>query len=402
MLSSRPHAMSSPALDRLAPALDLLRANAEAADRAGDLPAGNIEALRKAGAFAWSRARSLKGDELLAAEKAAAWEAIGAADLSTAWIFSNYDSFIWELSFGSCFDPFPELERVLLEEEPVCGTVAMVPGSVIDGGVIVVSGRFPFATGSSLARWMRSNVVVPGPAPELPPADPASRSHVRSVMIDLARPEVRTERTWDGMGLRATQTDTVVVEGLRLPLSYSRLSAYDSIRMDPRLAVPSPYYREPGWAIANARIGASLAGAAGAAFEFAHQQTLGRTNLTGAPAARFPAVRACIADAFLELVTARALQGGLAAASDERVRTATAWTPGAEAAIWASGAASAQAVLRAVDQLALAVGGTGTSRSLPFERHVRDIRTGAVHLGINPNLVRDRVAAHLFPDFAKP
>lgn len=392
---------TSSTIRRLAPALELLRANAEVADRSGELPAENIEALRKAGAFAWSRARAFQGDELGALARTEAFEAMGAADLSTAWIFSNYDSFVWELSFASGFDPFPELERALLCEEAVCGTVAMVAGSAIDGDEIVVNGRFPFATGSTLARWLRANVVVPGPAPELPASEPAARSHVRAVMVDLSMAGVRVERTWDGMGLRASQTDTVVVEGVRLPLAYSRPSVYDSVRQDRALPVPSPYYREPGWALANARIGALLAGAGGAAFEFAMQQVFGRTNLTGAPAARFGGVRACLADAFAELATARALQRMVAAASDARVQSETAWTGEDEATAWASGAASTQAVLRAMDQLALALGGTGTMRSQPFERHFRDIRTGAVHLGVNLNLVRERVGAHLFPGLAK-
>ena len=386
----------SAAHTRLEPALGVLRANSEQADRTASLPAENIDALRAAGAMRWSLPRALGGDELSSVEKVDLWAAMGAADLCTVWIFANYDSHISDLG-SHANEPFPGAFAILRDETPFIGTVAPVPGSTIDGDDVVINGRFPFATGWKQAGWMRSNILLPGPAPETP-AGSESKFHVRMVHFPLDRPEVRVEETWDAVGLRASQTDTVVVEGLRVPRAQALPYAFDADRLKPEFAARSAHYAEPLWALSNSRTAVSLAGCGMTAFERAREYvTGGRANQTGQPAARFPAVRACMTDAYAELFAALATMRGVANDSDQRVAAGRPWTPGEEAGVWASGMVATRAVLRAVDQMSLALGATLAQRSLPFERHFRDIRTGALHLGVHPNLVNDRINSWMFP-----
>lgn len=384
------------AADRLAPALEILRANSEAADRSAALPAENIEALRAAGAMRWSLPRALGGDELSSLEKVDLWAKLGAADLCTIWIFANYDSHIWDLG-SHANEPFPGAFDILHSETAFCGTVAPVPGSLIDRDEVIINGRFPFATGWKQARWMRANVLLPGPAPEAP-AGSEAKFHVRLAHFPLDRRQVRVEETWDAVGLRASQTDTVVVEGLRIPRAQALPYVFDPDRLKPGFEVRSAYYAEPGWALSNSRTAVSLAGCAMEAFEQAREYvTGGRANQTGQPAARFPAVRACMTDAYAELSVALAAMRGVANDSDRRVVETRTWTAEEEASVWASGMVATRAVLRAVDQMSLALGATLSQRSLPFERHFRDIRTGALHLGVHPNLVNDRINSWMFP-----
>lgn len=356
----------------------------------------SIAALQAAGAMRWSLPRALGGDELSSAEKVELWSAMGAADLCTVWIFANYDSHVWDLgSHGD--EPFAGAWDILRDEIAFCGTVAPVPGSLVEGEDVVITGRFPFATGWKQAGWMRSNILLPGPSPESAAGD-ASKFHVRMVHFPLDRPQVRIEETWDAVGLRASQTDTVVVEGLRVPREQAMPYTFDADRLKPGFTVRSAYYREPGWALSNSRTAVSLAGCGMTAFEQAREYvTGGRTNQTGQPAARFPAVRACMTDAYAELSVALAAMRGVANDSDRRVAERREWTPEDEAGIWASGMVATRAVLRAVDQMSLALGATLSQRSLPFERHFRDIRTGALHLGVHPNLVGDRINSWMFP-----
>lgn len=384
------------AAERLAPALEVLRANSEQADRSASLPAENIQALRAAGAMRWSLPRALGGDELSSVEKVDLWSKMGAADLCTVWIFANYDSQLWDLG-SRAREPFPGAFDILRSETPFCGTVAPVPGSMVDGEDVVIDGRFPFATGWKQAGWMRSNILLPGPAPEAPEGVEA-KFHVRLVNFPLDRPEVRVEETWDAVGLRASQTDTVVVKGLRVPRSQAMPYVFDPDRLKTGFEPRSPYYAEPGWALANSRTAVSLAGCGMTAFERAREYvTGGRANQTGQPAARFPAVRACMTDAYAELFVALAAMRGVANDSDQRVAAGRAWTAEEEAGVWASGMVATRAVLRAIDQMSLALGATLAQRSLPFERHFRDIRTGALHLGVHPNLVNDRINSWVFP-----
>ena len=107
------------AAERLAPALEVLRANSEQADRSASLPAENIQALRAAGAMRWSLPRALGGDELSSVEKVDLWSKMGAADLCTVWIFANYDSQLWDLgeprpgAVSGGFRHSPERDAVL-------------------------------------------------------------------------------------------------------------------------------------------------------------------------------------------------------------------------------------------------------------------------------------------------
>jgi alkylation response protein AidB-like acyl-CoA dehydrogenase len=385
--------------ERLAPALDVLRANAAEADRTGDLPVENIEALRAAGAFAWSRARELGGDQLPNADKVRLWEAIGGADLATAWVWINYDWWVWDLSGSRRITPWPGLEACLREEHAMCGTSAPVPGTRIEGDEIVVKGSFPFATGCAHARWVRSIVVVPGYAPETGPREGDRDTHIRSVVIPLDHPGVGIERTWNSMGLRATHTDTVVADDVRLPFANSGLLLSDINRRNPKFDVDGPYYREPGWAHTNSRIAACLVGAGQAAFDLALERLGGRGTLsTGRPGARFPAVRQCMAEAFLELSAAREMLHGLAVRGDTRIAEGATCTAVEEEAVWAGGTAACRMVLRALDQVLLALGAGALDRGLPFERIARDIRTGVAHLALNQNFVLGRVSGHLFPE----
>ncbi len=387
---------SPPIIDRLQPSLEILRAGAVEADREACFPAESMAAIRDTGYMRFSLGKHLGGEQLSTLERIDAHLAIGKADLSAIWIIGNYDSHTWDLS-GHAAEPFPGANGLLRAGTAFCGTVAPVPGSVVDANEIILNGRFPFATGWKHATWMRSNVLLPGPAPESPGSE--SKFHVRLMHFPLDRAEVHVEPTWDADGLRATHTDTVVVEGLRLPYAWSTPYTLDPMRADPSFAAPSPFYKEPGWALSNSKAAVGLLGAGFELFERATEYVSGggRANQTGQPAARFPGVRYAMAEAFIELHSALAAQRGTAAASDQRIATATPWTGADEQAIWAVGTASARAALRAVDEISLALGGTGHQRALPFERIIRDIRTGAVHIGIHPSLVKDRITAHLFP-----
>lgn len=383
-------------LARLAPALEVIRANAIEGDRNGAFVPNGMEALKATGFLRFSLGKHLGGDELSTVQRIEAHLAIGRADLSAIWMLGNYDSHTWDLS-GHAREPFPGANDLLRAETAFAGTVAPVPGSVVEGNEIVLTGRFAFATGWRFASWMRCNVLLAGPDPAIPGSE--SKFHVRLVHFPLDRPEVRVEPTWDADGLRATHTDTVVVEGLRVPYSWSMSYVLDPMRLAADFDVPSPYYTEPGWALANSRAAVGILGCGFELFDRAIEYVSGggRANQTGQPAARFAGVRYAMAEAFIELTTALAAQRGTAADSDRRIATSTPWTAADEHAIWGMGMMSGRAAQRATDEISLALGGTGHQRALPFERLSRDIRTGAAHIGIHPSLVKDRVSVHLFP-----
>jgi alkylation response protein AidB-like acyl-CoA dehydrogenase len=296
-------------------------------------------------------------------------------------------------------NPWPDLERCLSEEHAMCGTSAPIAGTRIEGDDIVVNGSFPFATGCAFASWARCIVVVPGHAPEIGPREGDRDTHIRSVVIPLDHPGVHIDRTWDSMGLRATHTDTVVAEDVRLPFANSSLLVSDPNRRNLKFDIAGAYYREPGWAYTNSRIAACLVGACQAAFDLTLERLGGRgTHSTGRPGSRFASVRQGMAEAFIELSAAREMLHGLAMRGDQRVASSTLPSDADEEALWASGTAGSRMVLRALDQVLMALGANALNRDLPFERITRDIRTGVAHLALNQNFVLGRVSGYLFPE----
>ncbi|MCL6596673.1 MAG: acyl-CoA/acyl-ACP dehydrogenase [Firmicutes bacterium] len=214
-----------------------------------------------------------------------------------------------------------------------------------------LSGRKTFATFSPVLRWF----LVPASLED---------GTVGEFLVEAGTPGVRVEETWDTLGMRATASHDLVLEGATVdedalveryrPPERSRRSADAG---GPLLHVPACYL---GIALAARR---ELV-----AFAWRH-----RPNSLPGPIAEVAAVEEQVGRMEMALLPALAFLFDAAAAWDAadaegraalRHRLAAAKVAGTEAAV------------AAVDIAMRVVGGLSLSRRLPFERFYRDVRAG--------------------------
>jgi alkylation response protein AidB-like acyl-CoA dehydrogenase len=217
-----------------------------------------------------------------------------------------------------------------------------------------ISGRKTFSSGSTVLRW-----GVVSAACRVGDAEP----YLGNFLIPMATRGVRIEPTWDTLGMRATCSHTAVFEDVEVP-------ADAELPRVPTSGDAIPYER--GWSLGVAAV---YLGVAEAARDFAVQfaRTRKPTALGGKSIASLPNIRERAGRMDLLLFQARGLL----------VSSARAWD--AVPSLDLDGALAATKVITSNTSLAVAeeamrlVGGSSLDRSMPLERHYRDVRGGLHH-----------------------
>jgi alkylation response protein AidB-like acyl-CoA dehydrogenase len=225
-------------------------------------------------------------------------------------------------------------------------------------GTWVLTGRKTFTTGApALATF-----VVSATAPEL--------DRTVSFLVPRDTPGLRIEETWDALGMRATGSHDLVLDGVEVPESAL-------VEPNPRPGAPGA---EPaaevrggptaGW---NLHIPAVYLGVARAAADFAARFAVERRpNSLQGSIAEVPHIQDKLGQMQRQLLPAYNLLFTLARRWDDD----PAARPLMGHAIACCKLAVMDAALRVVDLAMRVVGGVGLSRRLPIERYYRDVRPG--------------------------
>ena len=218
-----------------------------------------------------------------------------------------------------------------------------------------LNGRKTFSSGSAVLRWGVVSAAVHAHARAEP--------YLGNFLVPLSSPGVSIEPSWDSMGMRATCSHTVVLEDVAVPADAElpRVTA---------AADSAPHER--GWSLTVAAV---YLGVAEAARDYAVQFAINRkpTALGGQSIATLPNIRERAGRIDLLLFQARGLL----------VSTARAWDSAPSAML--DGALAAAKVIVSNSSVAVAeeamrlVGGSSLDRSMPLERHYRDVRGGLHH-----------------------
>jgi alkylation response protein AidB-like acyl-CoA dehydrogenase len=217
-----------------------------------------------------------------------------------------------------------------------------------------LNGRKTFSSGSTVLRWAVVSAAVN--------AGDSAKPYLGNFLIPMSAQGIRIEPTWDSLGMRATCSHTVVFDDVivELDAEVPRPEASESI----------PHER--GWSLSVAAV---YLGVAEAARDFAVEFARGRkpTALGGKSIAVLPNIRERAGRMDLLLFQARGLL----------VSTARAWDAAPSASM--DGALAAAKVVTSNNAIAVAeeamrlVGGSSLDRSMPLERHYRDVRGGLHH-----------------------
>ena len=370
--------------------LGLVAAQAEQADLTRSVAPEVIAAIKASPLMAMSASKELGGSEESVAQIGAELAAVAAACASTAWCLWNHLC-VFHLYCGSLGPVHQDLlAGIVARHEWVsfpAGAGSRVYGRR-DGDDLVLDGPAAFGSGARYGEW--AGVV----AAVTDGDGPAHADDLRFSIVRLDQPGVSVDPTWDGMGLRASATDTVRYEGVAVPagrfVPWFAANRAEALR-DPGLAVIHHRYREDWVGLSDLWLASMAVGVAAAALDDAVAGIVGRKAIMGARMAEMPLVQANLGEVAAILGTASAAVERAGSEVDERVDAGDLPT---EADLQRQQSVSATALRlagEAMNLLLRTLGGNGLRESGSFQRRYRDVAGMPVHINAHPDRVHSRL-----------
>ncbi len=334
---------------------------ADAADRAGRLPAEDVADLRASGYLALSVPREHGGQGASLRDCVLAQLELAQASGSTAMVaVMPLHLFGAQREHTAWSDVhFAQLCRLTSEEGGLLNSVASEPqlgspsrGAIfrsnarpVDGGWLV-NGHKNWSTGGAHLTHLLVSLDLDG--------DPAQ------MLVPNDAPGICWEPTWrDALSLRASDSDDVYLRDVFVPSDHL-LARYDDSSQRNR---PNPWFP---LLTAATYLGVAIA-ARDAAIRFALERV---PTALGKPIASLPGIQRQIGELDVELQAARVMLLEAARNWDEGRDMSTV----APAKLFANDMA-----IRATDRAMRIVGGQAITHALPLERCYRDVRGGLTH-----------------------
>ncbi|AGS25995.1 acyl-CoA dehydrogenase family protein [Rhizobium etli] len=348
-------------------------------DETGDFPFANFDALHEAGLL--GLVTSVEHDGLGGglSEALAVVSAIARGEPSTALVLSMHYNQHYSLRASGRW-PEHLVERVTkanregvalinaAQVEPRVGSPShgTLPETIARkvGDKWRITGHKTYATGIPLLRWVSVLAVTDEPVPRL-----------GSFLVPTSADGIRVEKTWNAMGMRATNSDDLILDGVAIPLEdvLDIAPASEGLKRDERLGA---------WYFSL--VPAIYDGAARAARDWLIEFTTTRAPASlGAPLSTVPRIQDGLGQIEVWLSANRRLLRSIAEDFD-------AGRPFGPDAAAVKHVVMENAI--AVTTLALELGGNpGISRDNSLERHHRDALSGKAHAPQN-NLIRTMLA----------
>lgn len=368
-------------------ALAVIAERAEEHDRTGAFPFAAFRALTEIGAPALVVPTEFGGRGAGIAEAVEVIERIGAADPSVGLILQwNYTN---HLGLARADNPWPaELKEQVFRSAAESGAlinglaVERELGSLSRGGLPAttatrlasgdwhIDGEKAYATGISGLSWFTVTTTTAEPSPR-----------IATFLLDRSATNWRIEKTWNHLGLRASDTQSVVFEGTVVP--QARLVEL----RDPADGAGKP--RRPGRQALPLLLAANYNGVAVAARDWLVRYLHTRVpTALGASLATVPRYHDRVGEIEAWIQTSRALlRQGVAALSTD---------PDGPLPGLAKHVATTTAI-RVTESALDLTGNPGLDRRYPLERHHRDAMVGRIHTPqsdfVLANLGRAAIAA---------
>jgi indole-3-acetate monooxygenase len=349
-----------------------IAAAADQADRDRALPPEIVDALAEAGLFRLLVPRSLGGAELALLDYLPVIEVLARADASTAWCVNQS---CVRATTAAWLDPvvagelFGRDGSAAIANGPLPGRAVAVPGG------FRLSGRWSFASGCRHATWLAAvATVVEGDSPRQRPDGAPDLRH-----LILPVEQARLEPSWDVAGLRATGSDSFVVEDVFVPAERAVAVGRDPLRE------PGPLYRLPMNLLFAAGFAMVALGTAAAALEAFIELAGGKTPRGDRALLRDqPVVQLQTAQAEAHRRAGRTyLLAAVADAWAAAVR-ATAGAPDVEveprAALRLAATHAIHLSTQAVDLVYAAAGASAIYADNPIQRRFQDVHVATQHV----------------------
>jgi alkylation response protein AidB-like acyl-CoA dehydrogenase len=360
MADGRSRALSESAIVRRAREVaELVRASRAEIDASGRMPDAVVEAMHEAGLFRMAVPASVGGEEVHPLEYSRVVEEIARADGSAAWCVmqgSASGTIAAYLEPDAAREVFGEPRTVFAAGTP---TPALGRADAVAGGYRV-NGRWAFASGCRHCNWVVARCAV---------YDGDQRREDLGPWVNLLVPmaDARIEESWDVRGLRATGSDTYVVEDAFVP---DRFMA--SFARKPR--EPGRLYRVGDLQLAHLSMAsAALAMARDCLDEFAALASHKRVNWTAASIGASGVAQVEIARATATADAALALRDQTAHAMWEAAGETGRATPEQRARFRLAILHGVDVGVEVVDTVYRLSGTTGIFAGHPIQRHFQDV-----------------------------
>ena len=362
--------------------IDTIAAQAPEADRSRTVSAEAIAALRSSPVMGMTAAKSLGGSDASCVEIAKVLGEVATACSSTAWCLWNHLS-TFHLFCGLLGpDHSSQLSNIVHASEWVCfpaGASTGVRSETDDTRQeLILTGKAAFGSGSRYAQWAGVSFVGD------------DRTKPKFALVDLRSPQVRIDPTWQAMSLRASSTDDVYYEGVRI--AEANVSPFPMMYRvefrNPNVPVIASRYREDWVGISDLWLGAMAASICQASLDEICTGIRDRVAIMGVKVAERPLVQVNLGQAQGLITAAKDTVSATLQATDDRMQKAEAPS---EANYLAQMSASTQALAFCEDAMRLMLrvqGGNGLREGTTFERRYRDFQAMPLHI----NAHRDRVS----------
>jgi len=307
--------------------------------------------------------RALGGGERSPNEMVAALELIGRSDGSAAWC-----AMVAATSglLSAYLDP--DFARDAFAPPAVGGGVyAPLGRAQLEGDEYVVSGRWPFASGSKHATTLMGGAIVQG----------AAGPTVRTMVFPAA--EATVHETWETTGLRGTGSHDMEVAELRVPVGHSASLSDDRPLHD------GPLYAFPPFGLLALGVaGVAIGIANGAVDDLVELAAKKRPGGSKRALAERSAAQASVAQAQALVDSARAYVRETVEEAEEAAGRGGELGVPDRAKLRLAATHATRTAADAVDLMYEAGGGTAIYTRSPLERRFRDIHTAKAHMMVGP------------------
>jgi alkylation response protein AidB-like acyl-CoA dehydrogenase len=258
---------------------------------------------------------------------------------------------------------------------------------------MVITGRGAFGSGARYADWTAIAFLVEGAD-----STPHESLDLRFTVVRLDDPSVSIDPSWDGMSLRASATDSVHYNGVRVPIDRCRpwYGANRAGRLrDPDQPVINHRYREDWVGLTDIWLAAMAGAVIGAALDEAVEELTTRRALMGASMAEMATVQRNLGEAFALLAAADEAVVGACGRIDRRFEQGLQPSESDELRTQSVAISALDQVDRAARLLLRTLGGNGLREGGTFERRWRDLQAMLVHINAHPDRVHLAQGRHL-------
>jgi indole-3-acetate monooxygenase len=351
-----------------------LTRRADEAEAHGTMPIDLVERLRAAGIFRALQPRSLGGFEVAPVDFIEMVEELARADGSAGWIAAIGAG---APAFTAWLEPAVANDLFGSDADFLAATMFAPTGRAVPDGTgrFAVNGRWPFASGCRHAEWLLAGMFVfDGDTPRvIPEQGPDWR------LAFFPRANADIVDNWDVLGLRATGSNDVVAQGLRVAEEHTISPFFEPARQD------GPVWRLAFFTLVGvALVGVPLGIARRALDEFTDLATTRLRAGTFEPIAADPAAQVAFARAEANLRSARAFVLDEAGGLWDTARAGDSPSLKQRAGFQLAAQQAMRAARRAVDTAFDLTGASAVHATHPLQRCFRDLHTANQHVYFSP------------------